>query len=147
MNYKLVSFITGILLSIFLFAACGGNNSTNEDSMTGANQTSTFNYNFRSFDLDIDTPEQRDAVEVSYEEEKNGYEAEYKNKMADLNLSNEKAMEQLDTIFSSLDIDLNTTDEEVIRRVSEAFGGVDFTDFKLEVEYKDGGEKEYISRK
>ncbi|MFC4410770.1 YusW family protein [Chungangia koreensis] len=147
MKYKRVSLIALIFLSIILFAACGGGNATNVDSTTNASQSSTFNYNFRSFDLDIDTVDQRDAVEVSYEEEKNGYEAEYKNKMANLNLRNEKAMEQLDSIFSSLKIDPNSTDEEVIQRVSEAFGGVNFTEFELEVEYKDGGEREYISRK
>lgn len=149
MKNKKTSLIAGILLSLFVFAACTGNDTaTNESSMTEtAKQTSNYNYNFRSFDLDIDTVDQRDAIDASFEEEKNGFEAEYENKIADLNVKDGEAMEYLDTIFSSLKFDQNTPDEEVIQTVSEAFGGVEYTNFELEVEFKDGSKREYNSTK
>ena len=159
MKSKKSSLIAGILLSASVLAACGGNDAATDDSSTGtststgspttetANQTSNYNYNFRSFDLDIDTAEQNDAIDASFEEEKSGFEAEYENKIADLNVKDGEAMEHLDTIFSSLDFDQNTPDEEVIQTVSETFGGVEYTNFELEVEFKDGTEREYKDTK
>jgi len=146
---KKTALIAGIFFTIFVFAACGGNNSMTNETFTKkpVSQSSTYNYNFRSFELDIDTVDQHDAIEASYEKEKIGYEAVYVNKLADINVRNAEALNYLEPIFSSLNIDPTTPDTEVIQRVSEAFGGVDYTDFELEIEFKDGSEREYRSTK
>lgn len=147
MKNRKASLIAGILLTILVFAACGGNDAVTYDAPTTetASQTSHYNYQFRSFDLDIDTVDHRDAIEASFEEKKNGFEAEYENKIAGLNVKDEEAMEHLHAIFSSLKFDQHTPDEEVIQTVSETFGGVDYTSFELDVEFKDGTEREYKS--
>ena len=79
-------------------------------------------FGFRSFDLDIDTAKKKDAIEVSFDLDSSGAEAEYKNKLNDIKLSGDKAFSELQPIFKELGLTKDMTREEVIEKVSKAFG-------------------------
>lgn len=104
-------------------------------------------FGFRSFDLDIDTANKRDAIEVSFDLDSSGAEAEYKNKLNDIKLSGDKAFSELQPIFKELGITKDMTREEVIEKVSKAFGAEDYAEFDLEIKFTDGSEQEFSDLK
>jgi len=50
-------------------------------------------------------------------------------------------------IFKELALTPDMTSEEVIEKVSEAFGVTDYTEFDLEINFADGSEQEYSAMK
>lgn len=139
MNIKKISLYATVLLSLALvLGACGDkvkNPPTNEEIQS--------EFGFRSFSLDVDTANQKDAIEASFEMDISETEAEYKNKLTDINLSGDKAFSELQPIFKELALTPDMTSEEVIEKVSEAFGVTDYAEFDLEINFADGSEKEY----
>lgn len=137
--------VSGILLSSALvLGACGDKEEVSDPPTTEAAESE---FGFTSFDLDIDTAEQRDAVEASFEVEKNGVEAEYVNSLDSQKLHGDEAYEFLKPIFKDLALTNDMTKEEVIEKVNTAFGISDYTEFDLEVLYEDGQEIEYKDNK
>jgi YusW-like protein len=100
-------------------------------------------FNFTSFDLDIDYQDNKE-IDVGYENENDGMEAEYKDTVNDERLSGDEAFDKLRPIFEELTFDQNTENEAVISEVLTAFGlNNEFTKLELEVKFTDGTEKEY----
>ncbi|WP_176481934.1 YusW family protein [Paucisalibacillus globulus] len=100
-------------------------------------------FNFTSFDLDIDYQDNKE-IDVDYENENDGMEAEYKDTVNDERLSGDEAFEKLRPIFEELTFDQNTENEAVISEVLTAFDlNNDFTKLELEIKFTDGTEKEY----
>src|SRR5690606_30839823 len=64
-------------------------------------------FNFTSFDLDIDYQDNKE-IDVDYENENDGMEAEYKDTVNDERLSGDEAFEKLRPIFEELTFDQNT---------------------------------------
>jgi len=143
MNIKKISLSATVLLSAALvLGACGDkvkNPPTNEEVQS--------EFGFRSFDLDVDTADKKDAIEASFDLEMSETEAEYKNKLTDIKLSGDKAYNELQPIFKELALTPDMTSEEVIEKVSEAFGVTDYTEFDLEINFADGSEQEYSAMK
>lgn len=132
------------LSSALLLGACGDKDEVSDPPTTEAAQSE---FGFTSFDLDIDTAEQRDAVEASFEVDTNGVEAEYVNSLDSQNLKGDEAYEFLKPIFNDLALTKDMAKEEVIEKVLTAFGISDYTEFDLEVLYEDGQEIEYKDKK
>ncbi|HWJ77987.1 MAG TPA: YusW family protein [Niallia sp.] len=159
---KKVLFLFGSLSLSILLTACGDNdevknppeNTTEEKQQTTENDSTTTKdtdtstntgYGFTKFDLDADYEGTNDALDVDYENEKNdNMEASYQDKSQDINLNGDEAIDKLDSIFSSLNFDENTPDDEVLNTITEAFNiPKDAKNVELEIQYSNGTEKEY----
>ncbi|MCS0655263.1 YusW family protein [Cytobacillus firmus] len=149
MNLKL---IISAFLSLFLLTACNDdkveNPPENAPAENQSNETSNETaFNFTNFDLEVEYKDNK-AIDVDYENEKNGMEASYQDDLADQNLTSDEAMEKLTPIFEGLSFDQNTEDQEVINQVKDAFSVEDnYQKIELEVKFPDGTEKEYSETK
>ena len=109
-----------------------------------ANETMGIKYGFISFKLDVDTADLTDAIEADYDEDRTETEAKYDNKIENLNLRGDEAMNKLDAIFKDLSLTHDMTEEEAIKKVSDAFGIKDYTTIELEIKYNGIRRKKYI---
>lgn len=158
MKTKKYIMLTSSLLSItLLLGACGTNkNEPKEDVPKGEvgdpTQDGTVSkplidgsleneFGFRHFNLQIDTPENENSVIAQY----NVYssKAVYKNLNASSNLEGDPAYALLQPTFLELKLTKDMSSEEVIERVITAFDVNEYTNFNLEIEYKDGEKKIY----
>lgn len=57
------------------------------------------NYGFTSFDLSIDTLDDKDTIDVDYETRRSGTEIDYQNKLEDISLGGDEAGTALDSFF------------------------------------------------
>lgn len=140
--------------SLLLLTACGEatDNTVETDpadsSPVESNESVTpTNYGFTSFDLSIDTPDDNDAIDVDYETGRSGTEIDYQNKLEETSLGGDEAGTALDPIFSNLEVTPETSQEEVISKITEAFGVTEYQDFELEVEFEDGTEVKWEDTK
>lgn len=101
-------------------------------------------FGFTEFDVSVDFPEDDDMIEISYEEDRDKVEAEYKNQLTETDVSGNDAMSEIEPGLSQLELTAETTDEDVISQVIEAFGIEEgFTEIEIEIRFPDGTEKEY----
>lgn len=133
-----------LLTTALLLSACGEKEEV-KDGPTGDQAESEFG--FRSFDLDIDTADQKDAIDVSFDVDVSETEAEYLNKLESLNLSGDKAYKKLEPLFKELALTKDMSKEEVIEKVAKAFGVEEYKEFDLEVEFSDGDDQEFKDNK
>lgn len=140
--------------SLLLLTACGEatDNTVETDpadsSPVESNESVTpTNYGFTSFDLSIDTPDENDAIDVDYETGRSGTEIDYQNKLEDTSLGGDEAGTALDPIFSNLEMTPEMSQEEIISKITEAFGVTEYQDFELEVEFEDGTEVKWEDTK
>ena len=167
MAYKKSSLLTSLLLSsTLILAACGGGEeeevvtepvgeqaqteqpvSTDDASPGGGIGEDNIGgeiYGFTEFNLNVEYPDQEDAMTVTYEEDRDQISAEYVNPMTDAELSGDDAMNEINRAFGQIDIDQETPDEEVISQVTEAFGIEDnYSSLEINVRYPDGNDKQY----
>ena len=145
MNTKKISLsATALLSAALVLGACGDkevvkNPPTNEEVQS--------EFGFRSFDLDVDTADKKDAIEASFDLDMSETEAKYKNKLTGTKLSGDKAYRELQPIFKELALTPDMTREEVIEKVSQAFGVAEYKEFDLEIDFTDGSEQEYSDMK
>lgn len=101
-------------------------------------------FGFTELSVDVDMPDEDDAIDISYEEDRDQVEAEYENKIDGVDLSGDDAMNEIEPALSQLDITADTPDDEVISQVIEAFG-IDpgYKKIEIEVTYPDGTDKDY----
>ncbi|WP_338653320.1 YusW family protein [Sporosarcina psychrophila] len=145
MNTKKLSlYATALLSTALVLGAC-----TDKEIVKNAptNEEIQSEFGFRSFDLDIDTVKKRDAIEASFDLDMSEIEAEYKNKLNNIKLSGDKAYSELQPIFKELGLTTDMSREEVIEKVSKAFGAEDYAEFDLEIEFTDGSEQEFSDMK
>ncbi len=151
-NFKWITVVTSG--SLLLLTACGEatDNTVETDpadsSPVESNESVTpTNYGFTSFDLSIDTPDDNDAIDVDYETGRSGTEIDYQNKMEETSLGGDEAGTALDPIFSNLEMTPEMSQEEIISKITEAFGVTEYQDFELEVEFEDGTEVKWEDTK
>ncbi|WP_144510291.1 YusW family protein [Bacillus sp. FJAT-22090] len=142
---KKYSIFGSIFLStVLLLGACGDKeevkNAPTEDKIVSE-------FGFRSFDLEVDTPDHKEAIEASFDIDISETEAEYVNRIEPKDLKGDKAYKELEPIFKELGLTKDMKKDEVIEKVSQAFEVEDYTKFNLEVEFPDGDEKEYKDEK
>ncbi|WP_342542293.1 YusW family protein [Paenisporosarcina sp. FSL H8-0542] len=133
-----------LLTTALLLSACGEKEEV-KNGPTGEQAESEFG--FRSFDLNIDTADQKDAIDVSFDVDVSETEAEYLNKLESLNLSGDKAYKKLEPLFKELALTKDMSKEEVIEKVAKAFGVEEYKEFDLEVEFSDGDDQEFKDNK
>ncbi|MER2089037.1 MAG: YusW family protein [Sporosarcina sp.] len=146
---KKLSAVAAILLtSALMLGACGnfGKNADKpnreeadiilEDEKAGGSIETGNGYGFSSFDLDIDV-EGKDAVEADYDVKKNA-DAEYVNKLKNVQLKDNKAMDEFNKMFVEIRITKDTPKQEVIDNILQWFGLDAYSKFDLEVEFDDG---------
>ncbi|WP_052342541.1 YusW family protein [Bacillus sp. EB01] len=85
-----------------------------------------------------------DALDISYEKEKDETEASYIDKDNNIELKGNEAMKELDEKFKSFTFNQHTPDEQVLEQVFKAFDLPENTkEIVIEIVYADGIEKEY----
>ena len=150
--------ISGFLLfAALLLGACGnlGKNADepnrdeatliHEDEKEGGSLDTGDGYGFDKFDLEIDVDGQ-DTVEANYEMERD-LEAEYKNKLAGLDLKEDEAMVKLDEMFIDIMFTKDTSQEQAIEKLMTWFGLDTYTKFDLEVHFDDGTKLDFEDKK
>ena len=136
MAFKKTSIIVSMLLSSAIWlGACGEqsevtkdttNNDTKDDikdSAPGDNPADLVGetYGFTHFELEVDTADQEEAIDVNYEEAKDSTEAEYTNTAEKLDQTGDEAMAHLEPIFESLALNAKMTDEEIVEKIVKEF--------------------------
>ncbi|WP_186321518.1 YusW family protein [Bacillus sp. FJAT-22090] len=145
---------SALCTSVLLLGACGNNNDepeengpngtafekeqekTVDESITQENPDNDFG--FRYFNLNINIPDNKDAILAEYYGNSSRAEALYKNMRAAADVQGDAAFTLLEQVFTDLHLTQDMTKEEVIERVAMAFDATDYTKFELEIEYEDG---------
>lgn len=164
MTFKKTSILTALMLSSALaLSACGESDEVNEpvgnESQTdpapgpgdaspggGTDEESIGGdtFGFTEFSVDVDYPDQDDAIDISYEEDRDNIEASYKNQLEDQDLAGNDAMDEIEPAFQELDLSPETADDEAIQQVVGAFGiEAGYKTIEIEVRFSDGTEKEF----
>lgn len=166
---RLLSILTICLLT-FMVAGCGndnndnnGNQSTNDnaaneesnntsnsdqDKNTDTN-TSTTNKDipFNEFSLEVKYPNNQE-YEADYDYENNNVDASIEDDVNNTRVTGNDAAKQLGDILKSLDIDAQTSENDVITKVISAFGVSDnYQAIDVDITFTDGTEKEYRATK
>lgn len=162
MKKRLVTFLS--LFMVFLFAA-GCNNNDNatppaentnnaQESENAKDHTNNNNntvvdtkYPFTGFDLEVKYADNKE-YEVDYDVEEDGTKATIEDDIKNERVRDNEAMKRLDKIFNDMKIDANTADDQVISEVKRLFNiKDDYQRLELEIDFKDGTEKEYVDQK
>ncbi|TDL34350.1 hypothetical protein E2R51_01145 [Jeotgalibacillus sp. S-D1] len=152
MNRWLISLIIAVSIA-FMTACSGGEDETVSEPAASAEekQTETANgesdtspsISLKKFEMEVDYEGTENDFEVSYME-KDTVKALYEDQRNMLLLSGDEAYQEIEPVLSSLDINAETSDEEVIKRVMEDFEVEDgFQSIEIEITHEDGAEKEY----
>lgn len=160
-NKKLTLFSSLVLSSSLILAACGDDEQvtqpvtdspetteTSPDSSPGGGTTDEFDdgelYGFKELSIDVDYPDQDDAYDISYEEERGAVESEYENKYTGDDLKGDDAYDQMQEALGNLELSAGMNSDEAITQVAEAFGLEEgFSSIEVDVTYADGTEEEY----
>jgi len=157
---KKTTILTSLLLSLALIlGACGDkdkddatkdvtNNDTSndiEETAPGEDPAATGeSFGFKKFELEVDYPDQDEAIDVNYEEEKDATDAEYKNVDDDnSDVTGQAAMAKLKPLLESLQLNEDMTDEEIMERIVTVFNINDnYTKIDIDITWENGEEKE-----
>jgi hypothetical protein len=137
-----------LLTGALMLGGCGnlGNNADkpnreeaviiNEDEKEGGSIETGDGYGFTSFDLDIDV-DGKDAIEADYDVTERA-DADYENKLKNVKLKDNKAMDEFTKMFTEIRITKDTPQQEVIDKILQWYGLEAYTKFDLEVNFDDG---------
>jgi len=154
MTFKRTSMIASLMLtSSLVLGACQSDgestkDSTNndmsndiEDNQTGENPATTpaREYEFTKFEMEVDYPEQEEALDVNYEEEKDSTDAEYKSVADNLDVKSDDAMAQLSPLLAAMELKEDMTDDEIIARIVESFDiEENYTEIEADITFTNG---------
>jgi YusW-like protein len=108
----------------------------NEREKAGGSINTGNGYGFTSFDLEIDV-DGKDAIDVDYEVTENA-DADYENKLQNVKLKDNKAMDEIHKMFIEIRIQKDTPQQEVMDRILQWFGLDTYSKFDLDVDFDDG---------
>lgn len=146
-------FTVGTALSITLMlGACQdseeGQNTSEEEEQTqeeGQDTEPVIAYDY--FDMKVDYQDLETAYAVEYEKDGNGLDIDITDNIDHTEYDttdDSEAFEDLLPAFNQLEFDENTPDEEVAQQLVDAFGlRDDYESIELEVDFTEGGEKEF----
>ena len=141
--------VMAVIASLFIFSACGNQNLVTDppaDTETAKDSIGE-TYGFTVFNVAIDTKEMKQALVASYDEKIDKTEASYENKIENLYLHGNAAMEKLDEIFNELTIEPDMDAEDLVKKASEAFEVIDYKTLKLTIKFKGYDTKELMMTK
>ncbi|KXH87115.1 YusW family protein [Sporosarcina sp. HYO08] len=151
---KKFTVISVIALSgVLILGACGGKNTnttpetTNPPATNGQGNTTTqentntvneatHDYGFQKFDLEIDV-DGKDAIDVDYKTSDIA-DSDYENKLTNINVTGDAAMDELHKLFMELNITANKAQQEIIDQIMKYFSLDSYSKFDLEVDFNDG---------
>lgn len=128
-------------------------NSTNDDSTMNDDSSNTQDqdtvtdnadkdYGFVSLSIEADDADTMDLVDISYDRDNDGTEADYQ--MDGERAQGNDAMKILDSKLDELNIDANTSNDDAIAEIEKVFDIQDATRLEVEIEFADGTEKEFM---
>lgn len=161
MTFKKTSVVASLMLSTaLLVGACGDkdeitkdvtkNDTSNdiEDSAPGENPDDVSKFEFSKFELEVNYPDQEEAIDVNYEEKQDATDAEYRNVTENLDETGETAFENLRAPLETLQLKEDMTDEEILSRVVKAFNIEDnYTLIEADITWANGEEKKVTAKK
>lgn len=124
-------------------------NDTATDNNTSTNNSGTNEsaYSFREFDIEVKYDNNKE-YEASYENDNEGVEASIEDDLKNERVKGNDAVDRLDPIFKKLDIDANTSQEDVLSKVVSAFElDNNYQGIDVDITFNDGTEKEYRNNK
>lgn len=151
-----------LLSSALLLGACGdkdeitkdvtNNNTENdiEDNAPGDNPADTGeSFEFRKFELEVDYPDQPEALDVNYEEKKDSTDAEYKNiAEGSSEVTGKEAMAKLKPLLVKMRLKENMSEEVIIDQIVSAFGIEDnYTLLEASITWQNDEKKEIVVTK
>ena len=127
-----------IITTVLIMGACSNQNIVTKDSDEEDTSTESLGskYGFTIFNLAADTKEMKGMLVVNYEEKRDKTEAVYENKIEDLYLHGDEAMEKLASIFEELELEPDMAEEDLIKKASETFEVMGYTTIKLTIKFK-----------
>ena len=146
MNRRLIQIAILLMITTALLFACTNRNLVEKKADEKAESIGE-EYGFTMFHVTFDTTEMKEALMSRYDEKTDKTEAVYENKIEDVFLHGDKAMEKLDKIFKELELDPDMDDEDMIKETSKAFEVMDYKSLKLEVTFKGHDTKELMMTK
>nr|WP_225942083.1 YusW family protein [Sporosarcina limicola] len=147
-NKRQLLMITALSFLLIIGACSDKNKVTTMPSETTTSKKSLGStYGFTSLNLTIDTKEMTEALIANYDEKRAKTEAMYQNKIEDLYLHGNKAMEKLDSIFNDFPLEPDMDEEDLIKKASESFDIVDYKKLKLEIKFKGHEKKKMLLTK
>lgn len=103
-------------------------------------------FGFTDFELQVDYPDQAEALQVTYEEDRDAVNAVYENTITDETFEGNDAYDLIADPLAELALTADMDDEEVISIVIEAFEiEPEYESIEIEVTYPDGTDKEYAA--
>lgn len=145
-KWRFFSFI--LLISVLVLGACGKKSNddgtkdepvlTTEMETEGGSFEYGDGYGFTHFDLEIDISEE-DAIDAYYDVNEQA-EADYQNKLNEIDLEGVKAMDKLDILFKEIRLKKETSEENAINSILEFYEIDDYSKFELRVVFDEGTE-------
>ncbi|MHA6251570.1 YusW family protein [Oceanobacillus sp. CAU 1775] len=123
----------------------GEEGTADNDTTEGSDNNSDVNdrYNFVEFSLEVDVDQDEDVIDVEFETDADGTEAKYVDKSQDIDLTGDEAMDKLDSIFTTFNFDDVSSDDEIIREITEAFNiPENASNIDIDVEFQNGSERD-----
>jgi hypothetical protein len=139
---------TVALTSVLLLSGCGnfGKNADkpkredadiiHEHEKEGGSLETGDGYGFSSFDLEIGV-DGKDVIDADYDVNETA-DADYENKLKNIKLKDNEAMDQLNKLFMDILITKDTPQQEVIDKILDWYQLDSYSKFKLEVDFDDG---------
>ena len=161
MTFKKTSVVATLMLSTALVVgACGDkdeitkdvtNNDTSndiEDSAPGENPDDVAKFEFSKFELEVNYPDQEEAIDVNYEEKQDATDVEYRNVTENLDEKGDTALDNLRAPLETLQLKEDMADEEILSRVVKAFKIEDnYTLIEADITWANGEEKKVTDKK
>lgn len=147
MKSKRTIHILALCTAMLVLSACTNRNLVTNPPSETAEESLGETYGFTQFNVAIDTKEMKQALTANYDEKRDKTEAIYENKIEDLYLHGNAAMDKLDTIFNDLSIEPDMDAEDMVKKASEAFEVIDYTTLKLTIKFKGYDTKEMMMTK
>ena len=165
---KLLSILT-IFCMAFMAAGCNDDNSSGQTNDNTANEESSNNTSnsyqdtnnetntnatetkndipFNEFSLEVKYTNNKE-YEADYEYENNTVDASIEDDLNNKRVTGDDAESQLRDILKSLDIDAQTSEDDVISKVISSFDVADdYQEIDVDITFTDGTEKEYRKTK
>ncbi len=139
---------TVALTSVLLLSGCGnfGKNADkpnredadiiHEHEKEGGSLETGDGYGFSSFDLEIGV-DGKDVIDADYDVNETA-DADYENKLKNIKLKDNEAMDQLNKLFMDILITKDTPQQEVMDKILDWYQLDSYSKFKLEVDFDDG---------
>ncbi|MFC5589281.1 YusW family protein [Sporosarcina soli] len=139
---------TVALTSVLLLSGCGnfGKNADkpkredadiiHEHEKEGGSLETGDGYGFTSFDLEIEV-DGKDVIDADYDINETA-DADYENKLKNIKLKGNEAMDQLNKLFMDILITKDTPQQEVIDKILKWYQLDSYSKFKIEVDFDDG---------